>query len=198
MKLDAVLLDLGNVLAFHDNPLLFDRLAQAFSTTRERMRERLDDEMWERVNRGQLPGDSLRRELLVRLGGDVDPARFEAIWTSHFTLHTAMIDAVAALDGRYRLVLVSNTHDLHVKHLRPLLPVLERFDALLFSCEVGLLKPEPALFRLALAKAGCSPERAVFFDDLQVYADAASAIGIHGRLFTTVERFSSDLAALDD
>jgi putative hydrolase of the HAD superfamily len=196
MALRALLLDLGNVLAFHDNELLFERLAQAFGTTRAEMASRLDGGLWDRVNRGQLPGDALRRELVARLGREVSPADFFALWSCHFRLNVPMVALAERLVGRVRLVLLSNTHDQHVAFLRPQLPVLERFEGLVLSCQVGLLKPEPGIYLRALEVAGVAPAEAAFFDDVPRYAEAAAALGIHGRVFTTPEAFVADLGAL--
>ncbi|MCA2978004.1 MAG: HAD family phosphatase [Myxococcaceae bacterium] len=194
--MDALILDLGNVLAFHDNERLFDAMAGAFGTTREAMRERLDGGLWDRVNRGQLPGDALRRALVARLGREVTEEAWFALWNCHFTLHDEMVREVERLVGRVRLVLLSNTHDQHVAWLRPRLPVLERFDGLVLSYEVGLVKPEPAIYARALALAGVPAARAAFFDDVPRYVEAACALGLHGRVFTTAPAFRQQLAAL--
>ncbi len=196
MKPKALLLDLGNVLVFHDNELLFTRMAEAFRTTREQLRARLDAGVWERVNRGQLPGDALRRELCARLGAEVSEDDFFRLWNCHFTVNPKMVTAVEALEGRFTRVLLSNTHDLHVRYLRPLLPVLQRFDALVLSCEVGKVKPEPEIYARALQAAGCGAGEAAFFDDVPAYVEGARAVGIAARVFTTVERFEADLAEL--
>jgi putative hydrolase of the HAD superfamily len=194
--IDALLLDLGNVLAFHDNALLFRRMAETFGTTPEAMKERLDGGLWERVNRGQLKGDALRQELVRRLGRDVAPDAWFALWNCHFTIHDEMARLVERLVGKVKLVLVSNTHDQHVAFLRPRLPVLERFDGLVLSCELGALKPERAMYETALRIAGVTPERAAFFDDVQTYADAATSLGIHGRVYTTAAAFREQARAL--
>ena len=197
MALRALLFDLGNVLVFHDNERLFTRLAEAFGTTREAMATRLDGGLWDRVNRGQLPGDALRRELVARLGREVSPGDFFALWNCHFTLNPPMVARVEQLAGRFKLVLLSNTHDQHLAFLRPQLPVLERFEGLVLSCEVGSVKPEPAIYRRALQVAGVPGEEAAFFDDIPRYAQAATALGIAGRVFTTVEAFDATLAELE-
>jgi glucose-1-phosphatase len=194
--IDALILDLGNVLAFHDNEKLFDELAKAFGTTRNAMRERLDGGLWDRVNRGLLPGDALRRELVARLGREVSCDDWFSVWNCHFTLHDEMVRTVERLVGQVRLVLLSNTHDQHIAWLRPRLPVLERFDGLVLSYEVGHVKPEAAIYARALQLAGVPPGRAAFFDDVARYADAATAQGMHGRVFTTEPAFRSQLAAL--
>ena len=196
MSLDAIILDLGNVLAFHDNEKLFTEMARVFGTTREAMKARLDGGLWDRVNRGQLPGDSLRKELVARLEKDVSPDAWLELWNCHFTLNEPMITMVQFLVGQVKLVVLSNTHDQHVSFLKPKLPLLNDFDALVFSCEVGHVKPEKAIYEKALAAAGTSPWKTVFFDDVKAYATAATQVGMHGRVFTTVEQFTDDLAKL--
>jgi putative hydrolase of the HAD superfamily len=95
-----------------------------------------------------------------------------------------------------KLVLLSNTNALHVAYVRPRLPVLQRFDATLMSCEVGHVKPEPAFYQLALERAGCAPHEAAFFDDLPEFVEAANALGIRGHLFTDAPTFDAQLKAL--
>ena len=135
--LDAVILDLGNVLVFHDNERLFQQLAAAFGTTPAQMKLRLDDDTWQRCNTGRLPGDTLRAQLQKNLGGDVTPAAFNALWNCHFKINEPMVRRVESLVGKVKLCLLSNTHDLHFGHLRPQLPVLERFDGLVLSYQEG-------------------------------------------------------------
>lgn len=194
--IDALILDLGNVLAFHDNELLFSEMARAFGTTREAMRARLDGGLWDRVNRGSLPGDALREELCARLGGSLTPAQWLELWNCHFRVYEEMVREVELLVGRVRLVLLSNTHDQHIAFLRPKLPVLSRFDGLVLSYEVGAVKPEPRMYERAIEVAGVPAERAAFFDDVERYAQAAQAFGLHGRVFTTVSAFREQLRAL--
>ena len=196
MSLDAIILDLGNVLAFHDNVKLFAEMARAFDTTPDALKERLEGGLWERVNRGQLPGDSLRKELVERLGKEITAKDWFEVWNCHFTLNEPMISMVEFLVGQVKLVLLSNTHDQHIAYVRPKLPVLEKFDGLIFSCDVGLMKPETAIYEKALAAAGTSPWKTAFFDDVKSYAIAATQVGVHGRVFTTVEQFQDDLAKL--
>jgi putative hydrolase of the HAD superfamily len=195
--LEAVILDLGNVLAFHDNAKLFREMAEAFHATPANIGERLDGGLWDRVNRGSLPGDALRRELVARLGHDVSADDWLRLWNCHFTLNEAMVRHVEKLVGRVRLVLLSNTHDQHFEHLRPRLPILDAFDGLTLSYEVGALKPERRIYERALELAKVEPARAVFFDDVERYAQGASAVGIHGMVFTSADAFPAQLRALN-
>lgn len=192
----ALLLDLGNVLVSHDNAKLFRTLAAALGRPQEDVERRLDASLWARVNRGQLPGDQLRRAVVATLGVEITPARWFEVWNCHFSLNTEMIAVVEQLVGRVRLVLLSNTHDQHIAFIRPQVPVLARFDGLVLSCEVGFAKPEPEIYRRALEVAGVAPAEAAFFDDVPAYAEAATRLGIAGHVFSGVDQFRVDLAAL--
>lgn len=53
------------------------------------------------------------------------------------------------------------------------------FDAFVSSCEVGMRKPDPGIFKLALGIAQAEPEECLYFDDRIMLAEAAKKIGIH-------------------
>lgn len=52
------------------------------------------------------------------------------------------------------------------------------FDAFVSSCEVGMRKPDPGIFELAIGIAGAKPEECVYFDDRDMLVDAANKSGI--------------------
>lgn len=192
----AIILDLGNVLAFHDNSLLFRRLGARAGLSSSETEHRLSGTGWTAANRGLLGAEGLRRDVCGSLGMELSAEEFNALWNSHFTVHEAVLPRVEGLVGRVKLVLLSNTNVLHAAFLRPRLPVLERFNHVLLSCEVGLVKPEPAFYQEALRRVGCAPGEAAFFDDVPEFVQAASALGIRGHLFTTAEAFDAQLRAL--
>lgn len=192
----TVILDLGNVLVFHDNALLFHRLGQRAGLPAQEVTQRLTGAGWTAANRGLLDAEGIRKDVCRALGLDLPMEEFAPLWSSHFTVHEAVLPRVEGLVGRVKLVLLSNTNALHVAYVRPRLPVLQRFDAVLMSCEVGHVKPEPAFYRLALERAGCAPHEAAFFDDLPEFVEAANALGIRGHLFTDAPTFDVQLKAL--
>ena len=65
---------------------------------------------------------------------------------------------------------------------RGTMPVDEIFDDVVDSHEVGLRKPDPAIYHLAAERTGVPLERSAFLDDLPANVDAASALGCHGIL----------------
>jgi len=53
------------------------------------------------------------------------------------------------------------------------------FDAFVSSCEVGMRKPDPGIFRLALGIAQARPEECIYIDDREMLVQAARKVGIH-------------------
>jgi putative hydrolase of the HAD superfamily len=192
---DAVILDLGNVLVFHDDRLLLENLAALGPRTPEAVRAALAG-VWEPCNRGRLAGPALRDAVATAAGASFDDDAFAAVWSSHFRVHHEVLPLVEGLLGRVKLLLLSNTNATHVAWVRGQLPLLDRFDDLVLSYELGLAKPDPAIFVEAIRRAGTAPERTAFFDDVDRYVAAASALGIRGHLFTDAARFRHQLSAL--
>ncbi len=78
--------------------------------------------------------------------------------------------------------------------LRERLGIHELFDAVVCSAEVGMAKPDPAIYRLAAERLGLPPEACVFVDDSEANVRAAEQVGMRG-IFFRVDR-SHDLRAM--
>ncbi len=74
--------------------------------------------------------------------------------------------------------------------------IFGRFRDIVVSGDEKLVKPDPAIYRLALARFGLAPEEAVFVDDSAPNVEAAAALGIHAVLFTGAEAFRAELEQL--
>jgi 2-haloacid dehalogenase len=72
---------------------------------------------------------------------------------------------------------------------------LDWFDGLLVSGEEGMVKPDPAIFRLLLDRFGLDPQATVFVDDSEANVAAAEALGLDAVCFTGPERLRRDLVA---
>jgi putative hydrolase of the HAD superfamily len=196
-SLQAVFLDLGNVLAFHDDAVLFERMSKWGGASPDEIRKRMLD-LWDPINRGTLAGDGLRRAVCRAAGSEtpLDAESFFAMWTCHFRVHTAVLPMVEALLGQVKVLLLSNTNEMHWRFVRPQIPLFERFRGLVISCDLLLAKPDPEIFQVALQRAQVRAQDAAFFDDVPRFVEAACALGIHGRVFTDAEHFLHQLAEL--
>jgi 2-haloacid dehalogenase len=72
-------------------------------------------------------------------------------------------------------------------------PFLDWFQEIVVSGQEGMVKPDPALYRLAAERCGIPMEGTVFIDDSKVNVDAARALGFDAIRFTGADRLRSDL-----
>lgn len=75
-------------------------------------------------------------------------------------------------------------------------PVIDELADVIVSGEVGLAKPDPAIFRYALERFDLPADSTVMIDDTQVNLDSAAEVGLVTVLFTTAEQLRADLAGL--
>lgn len=70
------------------------------------------------------------------------------------------------------------------------------FDAFISSCEVGIRKPDPRIFKLAMGVALAAPEQCYYFDDRPMLVEAAGRLGINAFHHTGFESSKSIIEKL--
>jgi len=89
--------------------------------------------------------------------------------------------------------IVSNMGDAVHEHMVRELDWLGRFDVLVWSYQLRVAKPDPAIYRYALERLGTRPEETLFLDDKAENVETAVAMGMKGLIFSTVEKLRADL-----
>ena len=75
----------------------------------------------------------------------------------------------------------------------PAYAFLDRFRAIFVSGELGLVKPDPAIYRHVLTALDRAPQHCLFIDDSAKNVAAAAAIGLHTHHFTSADALRADL-----
>ncbi len=114
-----------------------------------------------------------------------------------FEPNRSVLELLAALQRRgSRLGLLSNTNEAHWTFIGQSFPELpRRFEVIALSYELGLLKPEPEIYREAARLAGCAPGEIFFVDDRPDNVAGAQAAGFDAVQFRGHETLSADLHA---
>lgn len=88
-----------------------------------------------------------------------------------------------AQQKNYRLILLSNTNANHIEHIKAHVPHYDAFkncfDAFYLSHEIGLRKPDPAIFKFVLDKNNLQAEECLFIDDTLEHIESAKNLGFH-------------------
>ncbi len=80
----------------------------------------------------------------------------------------------------FKLGILSNMHRDLRDHLERTCPWVRDFHHTVFSCDVGMIKPEEPIYRLAVDGLGVPPARALFLDDREPNILAAQRVGLQG------------------
>jgi putative hydrolase of the HAD superfamily len=106
----------------------------------------------------------------------------------------AMLDWQLAIKQRGLLTaIVSNMGDTVHERMVSELGWLSRFDVLVWSYQLGIAKPDPAIYRYALEKLGTQPAETLFIDDKAENVEAAVALGMKGIIFSDAGKLRTDL-----
>ncbi|MDP3963083.1 MAG: HAD family phosphatase [bacterium] len=199
MKIKTIFFDIGNVLVAWDWTGCYAALARMSGKTIAEL-ERIfwgngegDPEGIEhQYGRGLVTTDEFLRLMRERIPHGMTREQTERLWNGIFTPIPPMLALVERLKhAGLRLVIISNTNEMHLRHLRNVTPELARFDDVVLSYEVGALKPDDRIWEAALSTAAASPEECLFVDDYAANIEAfQQRFGVRGFVFAQ-DRFGA-------
>lgn len=192
MTLHAVVFDIGGVLE-RVGPtdwlsIWADRLGRSLSDV-EAAFDRVDPEG--RAATGELDEPALRRGCARELGlpADLVDAFMGDLWDWYCgTPDEELLRYLRELRLRVLTGILSNSVDGARREEERRYALPELVDVLVYSHEVGLAKPDPAVYRLTCDRLGVRPAEAVLVDDVAVNVDGARAVGMHAVLHEETAR----------
>jgi glucose-1-phosphatase len=200
MTIRAVVWDLGGVIVRTEDYFGREQLGQRLgrsrleleglvfssdSATRAQSGELSDEQHWENV----------RGELALSPAGLVE---FRKDFWRGDRLDVEIVETIRNLRPRYQTALLSNNFPGLRQALRDQWQIEDAFDVIVISAEVGLLKPDARIYRLALARLGVLPHEAVFIDDFAHNLAGAEAVGMKILQFRRSDQVRLDLQQLLD
>ncbi len=182
----ALIFDVGGVLIRTESQEPRRKLAEGLGITVEELYALVfASEESRRVQLGQAGYDEAWGGLARHLG--LDQQSLAAVQREMFSadrLDYELVDFIRRQRGQVKTALLSNAGSALRETLRSE-GIEDCFDEVIISAEVGLMKPDPAIFRIALDRLGVAPEEAAFVDDMQENVEAATELGLLGIHFTS-------------
>ncbi|HQQ63703.1 MAG TPA: HAD family phosphatase [Pseudomonadales bacterium] len=143
------------------------------------------DHPWHRLERGEISFDQAREDIIAlgrESGLSVDPLDLLVRMAGSNLVHDNMVQALRDIKAAgYPTAIITNNVKEFRDGWRALIPVDELIDRVFDSSELGIRKPDPAIYRHALDKmGGIDPHRAVFLDDVPQNVQSAKDLGVRG------------------
>jgi putative hydrolase of the HAD superfamily len=176
---NAVLFDLGGVLFRYEPERRWQTLASLTGLTPDQVAGRLSRSGFSSAcDAGRLRGAAAHLEALRLLGTRMSLDRFVAAWVDAFTPDRDVLALAAAAKQHAAVAILTNNSDLVRRGLETrFADALASFMPRIFSCDLGLTKPDPRVFDRAAALLGDAPERILLVDDSAANTAAAASLG---------------------
>jgi putative hydrolase of the HAD superfamily len=175
----AILFDIGNVLVRYDHQRTMAALAALYDVDPAELLA-VYAEIGRRFGAGEISPNQVVDLLSERFGVSRTLDEFSTAFCAGLNRdHEALAYSVALrVDGELAVGAISNTNATHVVWLDVNVPELTEFDLVLMSNEVGLLKPDPEIFELAMEILDTPAAQILYVDDLIENVKAARALGM--------------------
>lgn len=195
---DTVLFDLGAVLVDW-NPRYLYREHFGDEAAMERFLSQVCPPEWIRAMDA---GQPVEQAIAERSRMFPAYAGLIAMWDSHWEvmLRDAIHETVEVLSElrarRTRLFALTNWSAENFPIAFRRFEFFRWFEDIVVSGEVGLVKPDPRIYRLAIERCRLAPAKTVFIDDNTDNVAAGSKAGLHSIRFTDAARLRADLQAI--
>lgn len=194
----TIIFDFGNVVGFFDHWRTLHRLAPFSAIAPEDILEQVYlGELGEPFESGQLTVEEFCQRFRQRCSLTCDDDFLINAIADIFWPNPDICNLVPQLKGGYRLLLGSNTNEIHANHfLNQFADTLAHFDELVLSHRIGARKPRAAFFEECLQRAQCAPAECLFIDDIPENIQGARRCGMQGVVYIPHSQLSLHLRTL--
>ncbi|MFC4873572.1 HAD family hydrolase [Negadavirga shengliensis] len=181
-----LIFDLGNVIYDIDYQLTFDKLNSRLPEhEHEKIKEFMVSTHHFDLETGKINEEAFRNGVRAFFGQEWEDGWIDEVWNSLLVdIPLERLDLLLSLKSKYKLYMLSNTNAIHFKVVEEVFrkkipghwPAL--FDRLFLSHEMGLRKPDMAIYQQVVKEIGAEPSQCLFFDDLEENLKGAKDAGL--------------------
>jgi putative hydrolase of the HAD superfamily len=192
----TVIFDLGGVLVRTEDRQPRQQLAETYGLTFQELEGLVyGSATAKQATIGKISADTHKNAVLESLGLPASSLKEfgDRFWGGD-RLDKVLVDLIRGFQGEYTTALLSNAWD----DLRPMLvnnwKIADAFDHIFISGEMGMAKPDPAIYRDAISRLAVAPAEVVFLDDFIENIEAAREAGWNAVHFRSREQALEELA----
>jgi putative hydrolase of the HAD superfamily len=199
MREPVLIFDFGNVIAYFDYLLAWEKFGRGLGRTGAEFRSHLERRGFADLHRqfesGRIPPEEFAVSLMATGEFELPYAEFVDAWQDIFRLNEPVARLIASLKSSgYTLLLGSNTNVLHsTYYCRKFVPPFDHFDRLVLSHEVGHMKPDRRFFEACVAAAKVPSSSCLFIDDMPENVEGARQAGLDAITYVTTPSLIDDL-----
>lgn len=193
----AVVLDYGEVLCERPQKDALQRMAQVIGIDLERFFD-LYGTSRDPYDRGVISPDEYWEDFAKRAGASIDASVVKQLrsldtemWSSTSPDMMEWVDRLN--ESELTTAVLSNMQHDMAAYARKHFPWFAHLDYQILSCELRLIKPDPAIFHETVRRVGVRPEEALFVDDKEANVNAAREMGLVAVRFQSPKQLRGQL-----
>ena len=195
----AIIFDAGEVL-FNSKRSLFTVPIEYISRVTGRGLEEVDKAYREVIiecERKEVKESDFWKKIMVKLNVDGLYSKQDPIGEGFkvFRKNEEVFSLLESLRLKYLLAVVSNANSVEAGKIQAK-EMYKHFDVVVLSFQIGVRKPDPKIYEVALNKLNAKASEVVFVDNVKTNIEEAKKLGFHGVLFKDVRSLKVQLSNL--
>jgi putative hydrolase of the HAD superfamily len=183
-EIKALIFDMGGVVVFYDHRIAAKKMSKLTSVPSKKIFNVLNGAHNTFTKTYELGKPTYWKIAAKNLGIKKIPGKkFDRFWTTIFWPNQKLISFMKKLKKKYRIAIISNTGALHKNYLSKKYNLNKLTTKQVYSYKLGIQKPHPKIYRVALKKLNVKPEEAIFIDDRLENVNGAKKFGMKGIVF---------------
>lgn len=198
MPIRGIVFDIGGVLEYTEPMDLDSKWEEELGLEEGALLNRMI-ESWQGGSIGTVSLEEIHAKMREVLGmSEAQVYEYmEEMWAAYLgTLNAELYDYFKSLRPKYQTAILSNSFVGAREREEAAYKFSEVCDFIIYSHEVGLQKPNPAIYALTCERLGLPPQDIIFLDDREVLIEAAKAIGMQGVIFRDNAQAIAEIEAI--
>ncbi len=181
MAIRAIFFDFGGVIMRTEYQAPRQHLAERFHMDYDDIDKVVfGSESARRASVGEISEDEHWAEVLKRLKLPLSEKRsFSDEFFGGDVIDRKLVEHIRTLRGKFHIGLISNAWS-GLRQFITQEKLVDVFDTVIISAEVGVTKPDARIYQIALEQAKVQANEAVFVDDMLVNIEACESLGMAG------------------
>jgi epoxide hydrolase-like predicted phosphatase len=138
--------------------------------------------------------EDFRSSMAFKLGISVSEWR-EAIKSAELP-DLELLAYIKVLKKKYKTAILSNANKGVLRRKIGQKLIDSCFDVVIVSADVGLVKPDPEIYKLTMKRLGVEPEECIFIDDVKSFTEVGKSLGMKTVHFKNTMQFEKELVDL--
>ncbi len=197
-KIKAVIWDMGGVILRTEDWNSRQDLALSFDLSLRELHDLVfNSDSAKKATLGLIDNKTHWLNVAETLGlSDTDLGDFQKRFWAGDRLDETLVGYIRKLKNTFTTGLLSNAWSDAREMLTNRRPCLDAFHYSIFSCEIGLAKPDLAIYEYILNRCGVEPFEAIFVDDAIENIEAANRLGMAGIHFINADQAVAEVKRL--